>query len=62
MGLILADEPTAHLDTATAAAVTETLLALAEGRTLLVATHDPLLAARMSRVVDLGGMALESAT
>ncbi len=62
VGLILADEPTAHLDTATAAAVTETLLALAEGRTLLVATHDPLLAARMSRVVDLGGMALESAT
>ncbi|MBB4482693.1 thiol reductant ABC exporter subunit CydD [Rhizobium etli] len=47
--IILADEPTAHLDAATAAEVTESLLSLSKGRTLIVATHDPLLAARMHR-------------
>jgi len=52
-GLILADEPTAHLDTATAAAIADGLLAQASGRTLIVATHDPSLAARMDRVVRL---------
>jgi ATP-binding cassette subfamily C protein CydD len=52
-GLVLADEPTAHLDQHSAAAVTEGLLRLAAGRTLLVATHDPVLAARMDRVVRL---------
>ncbi|ANL50330.1 MULTISPECIES: thiol reductant ABC exporter subunit CydD [Rhizobium] len=51
--LILADEPTAHLDAATAAEVTESLLSLARGRTLVVATHDPLLAARMHRSVRI---------
>jgi len=51
--LILADEPTAHLDADTAADVTRALLAAAEGRTLVVATHDPVLAARMDRVVQL---------
>jgi ATP-binding cassette subfamily C protein CydD len=61
VGLILADEPTAHLDTTTAEAVTETLLALAKGRTLIVATHDPVLAARMNRVVRLTGTTLEDA-
>lgn len=53
--LILADEPTAHLDATTAALVTEGLLALAHGRTLIVATHDPDLAARMDRIVHLAG-------
>src|SRR5690606_13576785 len=43
--LILADEPTAHLDSATADAVIASLLALARGRTLVVATHDPRLIA-----------------
>ncbi len=51
--LILADEPTAHLDATTAAEVTTALLAAAVGRTLLLATHDPVLAARMDRVVVL---------
>ncbi|WP_307140497.1 thiol reductant ABC exporter subunit CydD [Pseudoroseomonas cervicalis] len=51
--LVLADEPTAHLDAATAAFLTETLLALCQGRTLLLATHDPALAARMDRVITL---------
>ncbi|MBB2683938.1 UNVERIFIED_ORG: ATP-binding cassette subfamily C protein CydD [Rhizobium etli] len=51
--IILADEPTAHLDAATAAEVTESLLSLSRGRTLIVATHDPLLAARMHRTVRM---------
>ncbi|MDH7804023.1 ATP-binding cassette subfamily C protein CydD [Rhizobium sp. AN70] len=51
--LVLVDEPTAHLDRETAALVTENLLKLANGRTLIVATHDPVLAARMDRVVDM---------
>ncbi|TWB57540.1 ATP-binding cassette subfamily C protein CydD [Rhizobium sp. ERR 922] len=51
--IILADEPTAHLDARTAAAVTDTLLALAKSRILIVATHDPVLAARMDRIVRL---------
>lgn len=52
--LILADEPTAHLDAATADDVTDRLLAFAQGRTLIVATHDSALAKRMHRVVQLG--------
>ena len=52
--LVLADEPTADLDAETAQAVTEALLALvAEGRALVVATHDPVLAARLGRRVVL---------
>ncbi|OJY63155.1 MAG: thiol reductant ABC exporter subunit CydD [Rhizobium sp. 60-20] len=51
--IILADEPTAHLDAQTAAAVTDALLALAAGHILIVATHDPVLAARMNRIVRL---------
>ncbi len=52
-GLLLVDEPTAHLDTRTAAEVTEALLQIARGRTLVVATHDPVLAARMQRTLRL---------
>lgn len=52
-GLILADEPTAHLDSTTAAEISAALLALAQGRTLIVATHDPRLAARMDRIISL---------
>lgn len=50
-GLIIADEPTADLDAETAAEVAGALLAAARGRTLIVATHDPALAARMDRVL-----------
>lgn len=56
-GLILADEPTAHLDSATAAEVSDALLTLARGRTLILATHDAALAARMDRVIRLGDVA-----
>ena len=54
--VILADEPTADLDPETAAMVTEGLLRLArgngaQGATLIVATHDQSLAARLDRVI-----------
>jgi len=53
--VILADEPTADLDAETAEAVTAGLLAqAARGATLIVATHDPALAARMGRTVPVG--------
>ncbi len=58
--LLLADEPTAHLDTDTAEQVIKALLSLAHGRTLIVTTHDPMLAARMDRVVHLTAPADES--
>lgn len=50
-GLILVDEPTAHLDRTTANEIVDRLLAVAQGATLIVATHDPALAARMDRIV-----------
>ncbi len=52
--VILADEPTADLDEVTAGIVTAGLLALASrGATLVVATHDMRLAARMDRQISL---------
>lgn len=53
-GLLLADEPTARLDRATASRVIDALLELAQGRTLIVATHDLALAARFDRVIHVG--------
>ncbi len=52
--VILADEPTEHLDEETARAVIDGLMVIARGRTLVVATHDPRLMARMARVIDVG--------
>ena len=52
-GLLLVDEPTAHLDPATAQQITDGLLHIARGRTLIVATHDARLAQRMDRVIHL---------
>jgi ATP-binding cassette, subfamily C, bacterial CydD len=52
--MILADEPTADLDAATALAVTESLLKqVRRGASLVVATHDLKLAARMDRIIHL---------
>lgn len=51
--LLLVDEPTAHLDSSTAKQVTDALLQLARGKTMIVATHDPVLAARLQRVIVL---------
>ncbi|RYY85788.1 MAG: ATP-binding cassette domain-containing protein, partial [Comamonadaceae bacterium] len=59
--LLLVDEPTAHLDSETATRVTDALMVLAEGRTLIVATHDPVLAARMDRVVSLDAQCAKEA-
>jgi len=54
--LLLADEPTADLDPATAAEVIAALRALkSRGLTLIVATHDAALAAAMDRRIDLAG-------
>ena len=54
--VILADEPTADLDVTTAQVVADGLLAqVARGATLVVATHDSKLAARMDRVIQIGG-------
>ena len=49
-GLILLDEPTAHLDDTTQARVLDEILAFSAGRTLLLATHAPAVAARFARV------------
>ncbi|WP_237215989.1 ABC transporter ATP-binding protein [Falsiroseomonas oryziterrae] len=53
--LILADEPTGNLDTKNAGAVFDSFARLVaeEGRTVIVVTHDPDLAARTSRRVHL---------
>jgi ATP-binding cassette subfamily C protein CydD len=59
--LLLVDEPTAHLDTQTAERVADALLELARGKTLIVATHDPVLAARMHRVIRLDAVPEEEA-
>ncbi len=53
--LLLVDEPTARLDSETAGRVADALIRLARGRTLIAATHDPVLAARMDRVIRLDG-------
>ena len=49
-GLILLDEPTAHLDEATQARVLDEILQFSSGRTLVLATHSPAVAARFGRV------------
>lgn len=53
--LIFADEPTGNLDTTTGAAIMDLLFArhAASGTTLFIITHDPALAARCARVIDL---------
>jgi ATP-binding cassette subfamily C protein CydD len=51
--LLLADEPTASLDEETAADVIEGLRNLCDGRTAIIATHDPALRKIASRRIDL---------
>ena len=55
--LLVADEPTASLDAEAAAAVADLLMELARevGATLLVATHDAALMARLGQVLRLEG-------
>lgn len=54
-GLVLLDEPTAHLDAETEARVVDGILAFCAGRTLFIATHSERLARRMDRVFRLEG-------
>ncbi|MFY9270079.1 MAG: ABC transporter ATP-binding protein [Candidatus Manganitrophaceae bacterium] len=53
--LLLADEPTGNLDSANGARVIDLLFQLHRdrGSTLILVTHDPLLAARAERIVSL---------
>lgn len=56
--VILADEPTADLDAATAGRIVAALRAAqAEGCAVIVASHDPRLIAAMDRRIDLPGVA-----
>ncbi|MFF3934580.1 ABC transporter ATP-binding protein [Streptomyces phaeofaciens] len=54
-GLLLADEPTGNLDSATGREIIDLLLSLREryGTTLLVTTHDPEVAVSCDRIVRL---------
>ena len=52
--LILADEPTGNLDTANGAEVLQLLGELHKlGRTIVLVTHDPAVAARAARVIEM---------
>jgi thiol reductant ABC exporter CydD subunit len=53
--LVVLDEPTAHLDPDSAAAIEDAIGRVAERRTVLLITHRAELAARCDRVVELRG-------
>lgn len=54
--VLVLDEPTAHLDSVTARAVTDDLLAAGTGRTLVWITHGTVGLDRMTCVLDLGNL------
>ena len=60
--IILADEPTGQLDTKTALEIMDIFRQLnAEGKTIIMVTHDPEMAAKASRVVRIkGGVIIDS--
>jgi putative ABC transport system ATP-binding protein len=61
--LLLADEPTGNLDPSAAEEILEIFGSLnAEGRTIVLVTHDPKVAARCRRVARLEGGRLVSDT
>lgn len=53
--LLLADEPTGNLDTVTGREIVELLIQLRnqQGMTIIIATHDPRIAARTNRIIQL---------
>lgn len=62
LGLLLADEPTAHLDAQTAQEVIDGLLSIAkQGVTLIIATHDDRVLPYMDQVIRLRASAMENA-
>jgi putative ABC transport system ATP-binding protein len=59
--ILLADEPTGNLDSASGAAVLELFDALhADGATIVVITHDERIADRMPRVISMRDGYIES--
>lgn len=57
-GLILLDEPTAHLDAELEAEIMSSILDYAKGRTLVVATHSQAVAARLDKAWRIAGESL----
>jgi putative ABC transport system ATP-binding protein len=52
--ILIADEPTGNLDTQTAESIFNLFCRLgAQGKTIIMVTHDPSLAARTNRVIKL---------
>lgn len=51
--MLILDEPTEHLDAATATALVDDLWTTSADRPVLVITHDPALIARCDRVIEL---------
>ncbi len=58
--LLMLDEPTSHLDPETADRVLDNLMAIESRPTLLLVTHDPLVARRADRMVEVRGGRVES--
>ena len=59
--VILADEPTGNLDTATSNEIMDLLDALNQaGRTIVMVTHEPDIAARCKKIVSLRDGLIES--
>jgi ABC-type bacteriocin/lantibiotic exporter with double-glycine peptidase domain len=58
--LLMLDEPTSHLDPDTADLVLDNLAALEPRPTLLLITHDPLVARRADRLVEVRGGRVEA--
>ncbi len=58
--LLMLDEPTSHLDAETAELVLDNLMGIEPRPTLLLVTHDPVVAERADRLVEVRGGRLEN--